>query len=407
MEPIDFLRRYKFDERLVTGRYYPDRALAVEPGDRIGIVLLNLGGPFRPEDVEPFLYNLFMDPAIIDIPVKGTLRHWLCRFIARRRSETVREEYGLIGGGSPINEITARQARTLEAYLNTNSNPAEGLTFKTYVAMRYWHPTSEEAWQKMRDDNINKVILLPLFPQYSKTTTGSSLHYWWTLRQTGEIGALPTISITEYAAHPLYIKAINARIDEALLDFNPEKRGRVVLLFSAHGTPVSEMKKRRDPYCCLIHSTVDRVMKARPDNRAFRVSFQSKVGPAEWLTPSTPDALKDLAASGQTSVIVVPVAFVSDHVETVFELDIEVRDEAQAHGIEDFVVSGGLNDHPYFIGCLDDVVRSHLVQTQSSEPTRSRIPEPTCFKATERKVACHQCLRITEARRWEETRRNI
>lgn len=403
MRPIDFLKRYSYDKRLVTGDYYPDPPLYIQPGDRVGVVLLNLGGPRSADEVEPFLYNLFMDPAIIDIPLTPRLRDWVCRLVARRRSKGVAEEYGLIGGGSPINVLTEQQAKALDRQLNATLGPALGAHFYTYIAMRYWKPTTEETAARMAEDGINKVILLPLYPQYSKTTTGSSLHYWWLLEEVGEIKRLPTVAVKEYAAHPAYIAAINARIDEAILKFPEDVRDEVVILFSAHGTPVKEMKVRRDPYCCLIHTTVDRVMKQRRDNRPFHVAFQSKVGPAEWLTPSTPDKLKELGESGHSAVLVVPVAFVSDHVETAFELDIEVRHEAEGFGIHHYVVSGGLNDHPGFIEALVEATRAHLAARPPQE-TDEPAPEPLIwprFKATDRKVACHQCLRITEACRWE------
>ena len=241
------------------------------------------------------------------------------------RGKSVAKDYEEIGGESPINRLTEEQALNLEKHLNEVYGDAAGVTFHTYIAMRYWHPLSEEAAKRMESDGINKVVLLPLYPQYSKTTTGSSLIYWWMLEEEGEIPKWPTTFVFEYAANPKYIQAISERIDEALQRFPKEIRGDVQLVFSAHGTPTREMKERRDPYCCLIHSTVEQVMKHRSNDRPFHVSFQSKVGPAEWLTPSTPAKLEDLAEKGVESVLMVPVAFVSDHVETAFELDIEVR----------------------------------------------------------------------------------
>src|SRR5690606_26872681 len=178
---------------------------------------------------------------------------------------------------------------------------------RTYIAMRYWHPFSEEAAEQMRRDGVNKVVLLPLYPQYSKTTTGASLVYWWRLEQSGEIPKWDTTYVFEYAANPKYVQAVSERIDEALQRFPRPVRDRVQLVFSAHGTPVKELKVRRDPYCCLIHSTVDRVMAHRKGDRPFHVSFQSKVGPAEWLTPSTTDKIEELAKAGHTAILVIPI----------------------------------------------------------------------------------------------------
>lgn len=215
----------------------------------------------------------------------------------------------------------------------------------------------------------------------------------------------------EYAAHPKYIQALSERIDEALQRFPHRVRDKVHLLFSAHGTPVKEMKERRDPYCCLIHSTVNRVMACREHDRPYHVAFQSKVGPAEWLTPSTPDQLKTLANEGHTAVLVVPVAFVTDHIETAYELDVEVREEAEAFGIEHYEVTSGLNCHPLFIGALAEAVVAQLRLPSSFEigsgdgapdaqaglPPLNRLPR---FPAAQRHTRCHQCEHITEARCW-------
>ncbi len=282
MTPREFLRKYRYDRRLVTGRYYGSDPLPISRGETIGVVLLNLGGPSKTDEIAPFLYNLFMDPAIIDMPVAGIFRHWISSYVARTRSAKIAKDYELIGGGSPINRLTREQAQSLEKHLNEKYGRAAGVNFRTFIAMRYWNPSSEEAAAQMKAEGVDKVVLLPLYPQYSKTTTGSSLVYWWMLEQEGEIPEWPTTQVFEYAANPKYVRAISERIDEALQRFPRETRDEVHIVFSAHGTPLREMKERRDPYCCLIHSTVDQVVSFRNDDRPFHVSFQSKVGPAEW-----------------------------------------------------------------------------------------------------------------------------
>ena len=415
MNPREFLRRYKFDKRLVTGQYFPSEPLKVEPGDRIGVVLMNLGGPDKLDDVAPFLYNLFMDPAIIDIPLGGPLRHWLCKYIATKRSKRVGEDYKVIGGGSPINRLTREQARTLEDRLQKYYGEEADVEFRTYIAMRYWHPISEEAAVAMQQDGINKVILLPLYPQYSKTTTGSSLVYWWMLEETEEIPKWDTTYVFEYAANPKYVQAVSERIDEALQRFPRQVREKVHLVFSAHGTPLKEMKERRDPYCCLIHSTVDRVMAARGHDHPYHVAFQSKVGPSEWLTPSTIDKVKELAKAGREALLIIPVAFVTDHIETAFELDVELRHEAEESGAVHFEVTSGLNCHPLFIEALAEatVAQLHLpsnVGTVSSSGDGAESGEAYSirpldalprYKAAERCTRCHQCEFIAEAHRWD------
>ncbi len=192
MTPRHYLRKYQYDTRLVTGRFYPSDPVTVERGDRVGVVLFHLGGPDSADTVTPFLFNLFMDPVLLDLPGGGMLRPWLSRFIASVRGKSVRKEYEAIGGGSPVTRLAYEQAESLEALLKSKFGPTTGATFRTYVAMRYWHPFGEEAARQMQHDGIDKVVLLPLFPQYSKTTTGSALAYWWRLEQEGEIPAWPT-----------------------------------------------------------------------------------------------------------------------------------------------------------------------------------------------------------------------
>ena len=415
MTPREFLNVYEFDKRIIRGDYFLSDPLPIEEGDNVGVVMLNLGGPDTLEDVEPFLYNLFMDPAIIDIPlVGGIFRHWLCRLIASRRSKSVGDDYEMIGGGSPINRLTREQAKSLETKLNRQYADATGATFHTYIAMRYWHPFSEETAAQMEEDGIDKVVLLPLYPQYSKTTTGSSLVYWKALEDAGEIPQWPTTYVQEYAANPKYIQALSERIDEGLQRFPSRVRGDVHLLFSAHGTPLKEMIERRDPYCCLVHSTVEQVMRQRNFDRPFHTAFQSKVGPAKWLEPSTPDKLEELAHAGHTAVLVVPVAFVTDHIETSYELDIEVREEAEEFGIEHYEVTSGLNSHPLFIEALveatvaqldlpEEVKRPALVSDGAPSPDQyplrplDKMPR---FSAEARDTRCPQCDCVTEARCW-------
>ena len=416
MTPRQLLKKYTSDSRLVSGDYFSSDPLDIQEGDRIGVVLFNLGGPAKAADVVPFLYNLFMDPAIIDMPVKGIWRHWLSSLIAKMRGKKLAKDYEQIGGASPINPLTGEQAEYLEKHLNEAYGCRAGVTFHTYIAMRYWHPSSEAAARRMKEDGITRVVLLPLYPQYSKTTTGSSLMYWWMLGKEGAIPTWPTTYVNEYAANPKYIQAINERIDEALQRYPREIRSQVQLVFSAHGTPSREMKERRDPYCCLVHSTVEQVMKSRGNDRPFHVSFQSKVGPAEWLTPGTPDKLEELAQKGIRSVLMVPVAFVSDHVETAFELDIEIREKATKFGIEHYEVSSGLNSHPLFIEALGEVTASQLkiphLNANRVGVSGDGAPPPNAeyslrplnhlprYRTDQRCTRCHQCEEIAEARCW-------
>ncbi|MFQ5708593.1 MAG: ferrochelatase [bacterium] len=406
MDTREFLKLYKYDDRLVTGKYYPSEPIEAKAGDTVGVVLLNLGGPRKLEDIQPFLYNLFMDPAIIDIPIGGIFRHWLSTFISKNRSKKVAKDYARIGGGSPINRLTREQAENLEIALNRMFGKPAGVAFRVYIAMRYWNPSSEEAAEQMLQDGVDRVVLLPLYPHYSKTTTGSSLIYWWMLEQHDEIPQWPTTYVSEYAAHPKFIGALSERIDQGLARFPEEIGSKIQLVFSAHGTPVLEMKKRRDPYCCLVHATVEQVMNLRKRDLPFHVAFQSKVGPVEWLTPSTPNKLKELAERGETAVLIIPVAFVTDHIETLYELDILIRNQAREFGIEHYEVTRGLNSHPLFIEALAEAAAAQVVFPNNARVKQKgwklrpmqQLPK---YASDDRTTRCHQCEFIAEAIRWD------
>ncbi|MEM9998600.1 MAG: ferrochelatase, partial [Bacteroidota bacterium] len=308
MTPRAFNKVFRYDKRLVTGDFFPQEPVGIEAGDRVGVVLLSPGGPIKLEDVERYLYNRYMDPACIDLPLKGAARHWASKFVASRWSKGVSAGYEAIGGASPINRLTEEQRVALERRLNDRFAPLTGASFRCYSATRYWKPAPEEIGTEMVRDGITKVVLLPLYPQYAKATTGSSLAYWKALEDTGEIPVWPTTLVYEYAAHPKYIQAISERIDEGLQRFPRAVREKVHLLFSAHGTTAKAMKQQRDPYCCLVHATVQQVMAYRhaerePD-RAFHVAFLGHQGPSEGLTPSTPSQLEELADQGHTAVLV-------------------------------------------------------------------------------------------------------
>ncbi len=412
MTPRQYLRKYQYDTRLVTGGYYPSEPLPVEQGDTIGVVLFHLGGPDAVDSVGPFLFNRFMDPVLLDLPGGGLMRPWLSRIIASIRAKSVRKEYEAIGGGSPVKRLADEQAESLEALLNDRYSRAAGVAFRAYVTMRYWHPFGEETARQMRQDGINKVVLVPLFPQYSKTTTGSALAYWWRLEQEGEIPRWPTRHVAEYAAHPKYVQAVSERIDEALQRFTRPQRDGVPLVFSAHGTPLKEMQERGDPYCCLVHTTVDRVMAYRGHDRPFQVAFHGKIGPAQWLTPGTSETLKALADQGHTSALVVPVALVMEHLETTYALDIEAREQAARAGLTHFEVMPALNCHPLFIEALAESTLARLTFAQRFERTNgvsngampasafSSLDQRSHYDPSERCTRCPQCFYLAEARRW-------
>lgn len=417
MTPYEFLRRYdeeqyNTDNRMVNGEFFPSSEVEVGEGDTVGVVLLNLGGPDSEEAVEPFLYNLFMDPAIIDFSqvvyfsARGWVRDWFSKIISYFRSKSVAEDYKEISddGGSPINPLTREQSANLEQKLNEQYASRTGVTFKTYMAMRYWEPFSEQAAEQMQEDGVDEVVLLPLYPQYSKTTTGASLVYWYELEKAGEIPEWPTSFVFEYATYPKYIDALSERIDEGLERFPDDVRDDVHILFSAHGTPLNEMTDRRDPYCCLVHSTVKHLMEQRGHDYEFSTAFQSKVGPSEWLTPATDDRVEELAEEGK-DVLVVPVAFVTDHIETSYELAIEIPEDLEEEGApipEHYEVMPGLNSHPKFIEALADVTAAqlNLPNVETLAPWSAR----PCYDCRERDIRCEQCEIVAEATDWTEQR---
>jgi len=315
---------------------------------KAAIVLLNLGGPDSLEAIEPFLYNLFSDPDIFHIPIGQKL---FAKFISRRRSPKVAKQYKQIGGKSPINEWTEIQRAALEKeFENTSSN------VDVFVAMRYWKPLTEETVKKVESGNYDKIILLPLYPHYSISTTGSSFNEW-NRKYSGDKNKL--IYVEPYFKNEKYVAAINQRINETLLKFDETIRSKVVLLFSAHGTPVS-MVKTGDPYSGQIKETVNLIMHCRNNSHKYELCFQSKVGPVKWLEPSTAQMIEKMANEGNKHLLVVPISFVSDHIETLFELNILYRKTADENGIKNYIVMEGLNDSELFIDALKEQVLKYL-----------------------------------------------
>lgn len=318
----------------------------------IGVVLLNSGGPDKLEAVEPFLYNLLKDPDIINFPLSFLFRNLLAKIISSIRSGDVREKYEEIGGKSPISELTLQQAKLLEKKLNEKLKSE----VKVYVAMRYWHPFTEEALSDIQKKNISEVILLPLYPQYSIATTGSSLNEWQrNLDKNGELSYLKTETIESYHDFEPYIEAVIERINEGLNRFSEEIREHVHLVFSAHGLPMKYVR-RGDSYAQQINETVKKVIEIGGFRQSTSVCYQSKVGPQKWLEPSTIKTIEELANKGERKMLVIPIAFVSDHLETLHELDIELREIALENKVEKFEVTKGLNESEKFIDALARLV---------------------------------------------------
>ena len=317
---------------------------------RIGVVLFQLGGPDSLDAIEPFLYNLFCDPDIIDFPFARIARQPLARLISMRRARHVAHHYAEIGGKSPILEFTRRQAKALELELRGEFDA------RVVVAMRYWHPLTEEALEELAAHAPEEVVLLPLYPQYSKTTTGSSINEW--NRRFQPNGWNPRVHVVpEFYREAAYLDAVIAAIDAALRHF--ENPADVDMVFSAHSVPIAVID-HGDPYQRQIEHTVDLVWERGRWPARRHLCYQSKVGASKWLRPSMHETVKSLAAAGSRNVLVVPISFVSDHVETLHEIDIEHRQQARSLGIENFRMMPGLNDAPEFIAALAGLVRSRV-----------------------------------------------
>jgi len=311
---------------------------------RVGVVLFQLGGPDTLEAIEPFLFNLFCDADIIDFPFARIGRKPLAKLISTTRARKVQHHYSVIGGGSPIRRFTEMQARALQRELRES-----GVDAHCFVAMRYWHPFTAEAIEQVHAARCDEVVLLPLYPQYSHTTTGSSLNEW---RRSFK-SDLPVRCVDPFYSHHLYLDAFVEKIDEALVRFADPDAPELV--FSAHSVPQSVIEKG-DPYQRQIEETVELLMKRGGWPNRRRLCYQSKVGASKWLQPSLRGTLKDLAAERVREVCVVPISFVSDHVETLGEIDHEAREQAASLGIGKFEMVAGLNDAPTFISALAQLV---------------------------------------------------
>jgi protoporphyrin/coproporphyrin ferrochelatase len=313
----------------------------------LGILLFNLGGPETLDEVRPFLYNLFSDPEIIRLP--GIVRKPLAAFIAVTRGPKSRGYYKKIGGGSPLRRDTEEQGRALVARL-----AERGVEARAYVGMRAWHPFISEAVDAIERDRITELVVLPLYPQFSVSTTGSSTkELYRVLWGRGGLREVRRHYVTRWHDHPKYIDAVARRIEEQLPRF-PDP-SRVHLLFTAHSIPVSYVE-RGDPYDRQTKETVALVLARLGRSLEHSLAYQSKVGPVKWLEPATNDVIPQLAARGIDQVLAIPISFVSDHIETLYEIDILYQELAKGAGIAHFRRTEALGLDPGFLDCLADLV---------------------------------------------------
>ncbi|NDQ58647.1 MAG: ferrochelatase [Acidipila sp.] len=324
---------------------------------KLGVVLFQLGGPDSLDAVAPFLYNLFCDPDIIPIPLGAVLRKPLARYISRKRAKVVSDHYRAIGGRSPLGLLTERQARALEASLRSGTANS-GLDAFVTVAMRYWHPLTAEAVARVDAESPQELVLLPLYPHYSYATTLSSLKEWKRCSSNGHLPAgLRTRVVDNFHDHPLYIQSLVERIHLTFQQF--DEPARVHILFSAHGLPMSLVEKG-DPYPQQIEGTVKAVLQAGAWPNPHTLCYQSRVGPQKWLEPSLLSTIDLLGRKKVTDLLVIPLSFVTEHIETLYEINIETREAAAKVGITNFRMMPAVGDSPTFIACLDALVRTAL-----------------------------------------------
>src|SRR5262245_55621595 len=319
---------------------------------KVGVLVFNLGGPETLQDVKPFLYRLFSDPEIIRIKW-APLRKTIAFAIATLRRKTSAGYYAQIGGGSPLRRLTEEQARALRQELRSRGREAE-----TFVGMCTWRPFLNEAVDQISHSEVDSLVILPLFPQYSVTTTGSGFAVLRKLIDSHpEFKKLQVQWVCAWPDHPTYINSFAEAIQRELAKFSdPDK---VHLLFSAHSIPASYVREG-DPYLDQTKKSVELIMDRLGRKNAYQLSFQSKIGPVKWLEPATNHAIVELGSQGVTDVLVVPISFVSEHIETLYELDILYKKIAKEAGVRNFRRVPALNSDPAFIRALADIVESTL-----------------------------------------------
>lgn len=329
-----------------------------------GILLMNMGGPSTLDEVGDFLHRLFADRDLIQLPWQSRLGP----LIARRRTPKIIEQYAKIGGGSPILRWTKTQGQAMATMLDELS-PSTA-PHKAYTAFRYARPLTDEALDEMKADGVTRAVAFTQYPQYSCSTTGSSLNELFReihKRKAvgGQEGNIQWSVIDRWPTYPGLIDAFTKRLKDVLETYPIEKRDKVPIMFSAHSLPMQIVSGRGDPYPAEVAATVAAVMTKLGWSNPYRVTWQSQVGPSAWLGPQTSDTVKGWAKQGYKDAVAVPIAFTQDHIETLYELDLELAEEAEEHGMH-LKRAESLNDEPIFLRALADIAANHLSAFSSS-----------------------------------------
>lgn len=365
----------------------------------LGVVLMNMGGPTHEGALRPFQRNLFADEDIIKIG-GGAIQKNLAEVLSKFRAPTVAKDYRRINGCpdgcrgskhcsnrkknrvsdccSPINSMTEKQRKALQQKLQKD---LPGHTVNVYTCMRYWIPFADTTMQDMLEDDITHAVLLPLYPHFSWTTTGSSFRDWkdHSQKRFGSSAPWKEYRVKNYHLNQNYLNALNSRIDEALAEMDEETRMKTHLIFSAHGTPMLEVRSG-DPYTHEVRQTMEAIMDMRGRNKSYWLGFQSKVGFQKWTQPNTAELVKRHIQYGIKNFLMIPIAFVSDHIETLYELGLELPEDLEEEGytFENLTVTNGLNDHPDYISALAGEVKKRLPESAFGHPSdnnESKIKE--------------------------------
>jgi len=332
------------------------------------VILFNLGGPDKLENVEPFLFNLFNDPAILNLPT--FLRYPLAKLIANRRAPTAKKIYQELGGSSPILKLTEEQASALESKLNEDDN---GSKYKCFIVMRCWHPRAENVVKEVIDYGPDEIILMPLYPQYSAATSGSSINEWQNICKKNNF-EVKTCTLCCYPTDNNFIQAHKDEILKKIKNLDNFK-----LIFSAHGLPEKNIKKG-DPYQWQVEQSVDRIVKSlNIKNLDWILSYQSRVGPLKWIGPSTEDIIVENSKLGK-QIVLVPIAFVSEHSETLVELDIEYKELADKNGCKNYIRVPALGKNENYIKAMSNLIINKQDYNFNGELFPPKIQCPSKFK---------------------------
>lgn len=350
---------------------------------KTGIVLLNFGGPRDAGEVEGFLYNLFADRDVIRLPVGRVIQERIARRVSKRRAPEVIHQYEAIGGGSPLVPMTFEQADALRTELARRLGTAAPPLF---VGMRYTPPFTREAVRELREQGIDRIVAIALYPHYSIATTGSSFNDLARCLAAAGMADVPVSYIPGWFDDARYLAALAGRIREGLERLAAGADAHI--LFSAHGLPSSYIRDG-DPYQAQIQATVRSVLRTLDWRGSSSLCYQSRVGPVRWLSPSTEFELRRLGRAGTQALLVVPVSFVGDHIETLFEIGVTYRALALEEGITRFEVAPALDTHPELIGCLADRIERALQQPDERVCVRCLLPREEEHHYARRCPDCH------------------